>query len=103
MEITRTANWEPAYIDKDGNMWRMENFTEAEAEAASKTLINCTGCIDCVDCVDCHDCESSSHSKSCYHSVGLRYCVACIGCANDTYVESDIQRDEAYIKQQLAL
>jgi len=53
------------YIDKNNNKFNVEKFSEAEAEAASKTLINCYNCYNCYDCENCNGCKHCKHCKHC--------------------------------------
>lgn len=72
------AHWK----DGNGNTWDCEKFTEEEAEAACKTLINCkncNNCKNCVDCVDCIDCTNCRNCKTC------RYCNWCKDCVDCYY------------------
>lgn len=72
--------------DHNGNLWSKANYTEEEALAESKTLLQCRGCLDsknldhcnfcnyCEDCTACHDCTS------CIDSAGLAHCLGCSDC-----------------------
>ena len=56
-------NW----VDKNNNSWNAENTTKEQAEAYSKTLIDCSDCHSCRSCRDCHSCSFSSDCRSCHN------------------------------------
>ena len=55
----RTENgW---HIDANNNRWNADNYTIEQAEALSKTLIDCSDCENCSDCQHCRGCRSCSY------------------------------------------
>ena len=53
------------YIDANNNKWNAYIYTEHEAAALSKTLVNCRDCKDCNCCKDCNYCFKCSNCKEC--------------------------------------
>lgn len=58
------------WVDDRDNKWHKNLFTEEQAEAESKSLINCYNCESCANCESCSDC------------INCENCYGCINCAN---------------------
>lgn len=65
--------------EENNNTWDGEDFTQAEAQKAADSLIDCTNCKDCSDCVNCDHCYNCNKCDSC------EWCIFCDGCENCSY------------------
>ena len=76
------------WTDSRNNRWYSEVWTEGEAEAAAKTLVDCRNCRNCHDCQNCQDCRNCVNCRNCrdckdYTSNPMRYITAKIGSRKD--------------------
>lgn len=62
------------WIDKNGNMWRVEFYTRAVAVRLSKSLVSCRNCLECSDCSFCDFCENCTKCAFCWKCKGCTSC-----------------------------
>lgn len=70
------------WVDENGNKFSMylrnTPIEKAEAEAMSRTLINCFNCTDCVSCSDSTD---LSGCGNCFDCTDMEFCFDCVDCS----------------------
>ena len=95
----RIQNINGVWVDSKNNKWNL-NYSEACADAYSKSLIdcfNCTDCVDCIackDCIDCTDCVQCIACIDCVRCSDCELCTKCISCTScNVCIDSKILSD----------
>ena len=72
------------WVDKNNNRWDASNHTKKQAQAESKSLVNCSNCINCSYCSDCSDLVAARHNLA---GSGSQTADLCMGGYNSAVAE----------------